>query len=339
MRARSCARLAVGGSHLRSRARLAFRVFPDCGGRPTFHRPYLDALWNVQHASAIANGRLVGSEPFYRAPLYTYFLAGLLFLTGGNLPWVHVAQIVLGSLTAVLVGTLGARLMGRWVGVLAGFLYAGTATVLLFDFELLNAVVFLPLVVTMLLVLERATREPSPRRFFMTGLALGLAAVARPDILAFFPVALVIAGGVAWRAGWRPGRLLTGGWVAVRRAGGRARPGDHAQRDRRPGLGPHLVPRRRHLLCLQQPARRRLHIGDAGADRHRQLRSRRHLHRQHRVIEPLPGAPRPRARAEAVRGLAVLDGSRLRVDRDGAADVGRSRIAQGVLPHGWVRDR
>jgi len=190
---------------------LRFAYLPTAAADPTFRRPYLDALWNVQHASAIAHGHLAGSEPFYRAPLYTYFLAGLLFLTGGNLLWVHIAQIVLGSLTAALVGTLGARLIDRWVGMLAGLLYAGTATVLLFDFEFLNAVVFLPLVVTMLLALERATREPSPRRFLETGLALGLAAIARPDILAFVPVALAIAGGAAWRAGWRPSRLLAGG--------------------------------------------------------------------------------------------------------------------------------
>lgn len=188
-----------------------FAYLPTAAADPTFHRPFLDALWNLQHAWAIAHGQLVGVEPFYRAPLYTYFLAGLLFVTGGNLLWVHIAQIVLGSLTAALVGTLGARLMGRRVGVLAGLLYAGCATVLLFDFELLNAAVFMPLVVTMLLALERASSEPSPMRFFLIGLALGLAATARTDILAFSPVAVVIAGGAAWRAGWRGVRLLAGG--------------------------------------------------------------------------------------------------------------------------------
>lgn len=190
---------------------LRFAYLPTAAADPTFARPYLDGLWNVQHASAIAHGHLVGSEPFFRAPLYTYFLAGLLFLAGGDLLWVHIAQLILGSITAVLVGTLGARLMGRWVGVLAGLLYGGAATVLLFDFELLNAAVFIPLVVTMLLALERATRAPSPRRFFVTGLALGLAAIARPDILAFSPVALAIAGAAARRSGWRRARLLAGG--------------------------------------------------------------------------------------------------------------------------------
>jgi len=188
--------------------RLAY--LPTAGADPTFLHPYLDALWNLQHASAVAGGQLAATQPFYRAPLYTYFLAGLLVLTGGSLLRVHLAQLVLGSLTAVLVGALGARLAGRRVGILAGLLYAGTATVLFFDCELLNAVVFVPLAVVTLLALESVTREPSLRRFLLMGLALGVAALARPDILAFAPVAAALAVGAARRAGWRGLRLLAG---------------------------------------------------------------------------------------------------------------------------------
>ena len=145
---------------------------------PTFYRPYLDSLWHLQSAAAIAHGHLAGTAPFYRPPLYPYFLAGLLALTAGNLLAIRIVQIVIGSATAALVALLGARLFGRSVGVAAGLLYAGVATVLLTDFELLSPVILMPLVVGALLALTRATREPSPQVLFVLGLLLGLSATA-----------------------------------------------------------------------------------------------------------------------------------------------------------------
>jgi hypothetical protein len=187
---------------------LRFAYLPTAATDPTFDHPFLDALWNVQHASAIAHGQLAAPQPFYRAPLYTYFLGGVLLVTGGTLLCAHIVQFVLGSLTALLVGMLGARLAGRQVGVLGGLLYAGTATVVFFDYEFVNAAVFVPLVVTMLLALERATRELSLPRFLLAGGVLGLAALARPDILVFTPVAVFIAAFACRRARWRPARAL-----------------------------------------------------------------------------------------------------------------------------------
>ena len=189
--------------------RLAY--FPTAAADPTFAHPFLDALWNLQHASAIAHGRIVAPEPFYRAPLYTYALAVLLVLSRGSLLLVHLGQLILGSITAVLVGMLGARLFGRGAGALAGLLYGTAATVLFFDFELLNSAVFLPLAVAALLATEHATRDPSPARFFAAGLAIGFAAIARPDILAFAPAALALAVLAARGSGWRPGRILAAG--------------------------------------------------------------------------------------------------------------------------------
>ena len=177
---------------------------------PTFYRPYLDSLWHLQSATAIAHGHLAGTAPFYRPPLYPYFLAGLLALTAGNLLAVRIVQIVIGSATTALVALLGARLFGRSVGVAAGLLYAGVATVLLTDFELLSPVILMPLVVGVLLALTRATREPSPQVLLVLGLLLGLSATARPDILPFVPVAAAFVGLAAWRDGWRGLRLATG---------------------------------------------------------------------------------------------------------------------------------
>jgi hypothetical protein len=182
---------------------------------PAFWHPYLDSLWNLQQATAIAHGHLAGSEAFYRAPAYQYLLGGLLWLTGGNLLGVRVAQIILGSLTPVLVGLLGARLFSRRVGAVAGMLCAGAATLILSDLELLNSVLFLPLLLAALLALDRMCRQPSLAVGFVAGLLFGLAAITRPEVLPLMCVGAGIAGAAARRHGWRAGRLAAASTVCA----------------------------------------------------------------------------------------------------------------------------
>lgn len=171
---------------------------------PDFATPYLDARWHVQWATAIANGHLVGHTAFFRAPLYPYVLGALFALLGPNLLLARLAQIVLGAVSASLVGVLGTRLFGRPTGILAGLLYASAAPLILFDLEMLLEVVFVPLVVVVLLACERSLRQPSRPAFLALGLALGIAAITRPNILLFVPVATAL---VAWPL-WRQRRRL-----------------------------------------------------------------------------------------------------------------------------------
>lgn len=173
-----------------------------------FFAPFLDARWHVQWAEAVSRGHLLGSEAFFRAPLYPYALGALFALVGPDLLVARVVQILLGSLAAVMVGLLGARLFGRRTGLLAGLLYASAASLVVFDLELLVEALFVPLAVLALLAFERAERAPSAVAVFGLGAALGLAAITRPNILAFVPVAAAGIGLAAWRVGQRGARLL-----------------------------------------------------------------------------------------------------------------------------------
>ncbi len=191
---------------------LAFRLayLGPAAAYESFFAPWLDARWHLQWASEIAAGKLALSEPFFRAPLYPYVLAVMLLVTGKNLVLVRVLQSLIGSCTAVLVGTLGARLFGRRVGLLAGVLYGSAASIVLFDLELLIAVILLPLTVGVLLALEWATRTVSKRAAFVAGLLLGLTAIARPNILLYVPVALLLVLLAA-----RKQRVTAGGMVSL----------------------------------------------------------------------------------------------------------------------------
>jgi hypothetical protein len=97
----------------------------------TAHGPFLEVA-NIDSGSyqkwardLVANGWRPAAH-FYQSPFYAYFLA-VLFRIFGEGPWApRLVQIVLGSLTPVLVFALGTRLFTRraaWIGAVLIALY------------------------------------------------------------------------------------------------------------------------------------------------------------------------------------------------------------------------
>ena len=97
----------------------------------TAHGPFLDAA-NIDSGAyqkwardLVAHGWLP-TEHFYQSPFYAYFLAAL-YRVFGEGPWApRLVQIVLGSLTPVLVFAIGTRLFTRraaWIGAVLIALY------------------------------------------------------------------------------------------------------------------------------------------------------------------------------------------------------------------------
>lgn len=179
---------------------------------PCFTTPLMDAAYHDQWARRIAAGDWLGHEVFFRAPLYPYFLGLLYRLLGADPLAVRVVQFVIGSLTCGLTCLLGWRLASPAVGLLAGLGAALYGPLIYFDGELLLPVLETFWGVALLLCLAWAI-EPGQRGatpagegrvwpWLLSGLALGLFALTRPNILAFAPV---LAGYLIWRLGWRPG--------------------------------------------------------------------------------------------------------------------------------------
>ncbi len=154
---------------------------------PVFEHPMLDALQHHEWAQAIAAGKGLGDAPYYRAPLYYYLLAGLYALVGPSALAGRLMGIVIGTLNCVLIGGLASSLAGRRAGVFAAFLAAMYWPFIYFDAELLTVGLEICLNTLTLLLLIRAGRQKTFGWFLLAGAALGLAAVTRPNILAFIP--------------------------------------------------------------------------------------------------------------------------------------------------------
>jgi len=169
---------------------------------PGFHFPVMDEKYHDDWAQAIAAGQQFVDGPYFRAPLYPAFVGGLYRVFGHNYYVPRIAQALIGALSCGLLFLIGKQVFSRAVGAAAGFVAATYWMLIYFDGELLipTIIVFLDLVMIWCL-LPRETRHDR-LRLGAAGIALGLSAIARPNILLFAPaVAVWIV--VMHRAAWR----------------------------------------------------------------------------------------------------------------------------------------
>jgi 4-amino-4-deoxy-L-arabinose transferase-like glycosyltransferase len=172
-----------------------------------------DAHIYDRHARAIA---ATGAYPTYREdgrqtqdvawpPGYPFFLAGVYRLTGQSLAYdrhgsgrsrwevVRIAQALLGTLAASLIGLIAAQLWGRRTGVIA----LGLATVFLplvvLDMMLMSEALLVPLVLGAVACALRArsTRRPLPW-VLATGLLTGIGTLTHENAIVLL-VPFVIA--------------------------------------------------------------------------------------------------------------------------------------------------
>ncbi len=145
-------------------------------------------------AQELAAGDWVGTEVFYQAPLYPYFL-GLVYTLFGEGPMVvRMSQAVLGALACVLLTYAGWRLFSRQAGIAAGIMLACYAPAIFFDSLVQKSVldaVFLCL--TLALVSPLMTRPLASHglgAWVGVGIAVALLVLSRENALVFVAVLL-----------------------------------------------------------------------------------------------------------------------------------------------------
>jgi tetratricopeptide (TPR) repeat protein len=153
----------------------------------------LDTRVYLARAAEIAAGDWFGAGPlFHSGFLYPYALAAV----GGSTLAITLLQALAGAACSLLLYLLGARLVSRPCGLVAGGLHA-TSGVFVFasGTVLFDPWVSLFVLVGLLCVLEASGRGQRFRWWFAAGVALSVAATAKPFILLFFPLVLL-----AWLA-------------------------------------------------------------------------------------------------------------------------------------------
>jgi Tfp pilus assembly protein PilF len=152
---------------------------------PLSRRPQLDSLEYLRWAEQIAaaDGRIWVEYPEH-APGYPLFLGALLAL-GGSLTTIRATQAVIGSVSCVITARIAGRTLSPGAFLPAGLLQATYAPLIYLDTALLAEPL---LIMFLLLAVDRVTSAATDRRsWFISGLALGVAAVIRPTALVLAP--------------------------------------------------------------------------------------------------------------------------------------------------------
>ena len=92
-----------------------------------------DARGYDEWARRLAGGDWIGTEVFYQAPLYPYYLGVLYKLLGHDLLIVRICQAAIGSASCALLALAGERFFSKRVGLIAGLALALYAPAIFFD--------------------------------------------------------------------------------------------------------------------------------------------------------------------------------------------------------------
>jgi tetratricopeptide (TPR) repeat protein len=171
-----------------------------------------DALAYHEWAQRIAAGNWVGSDVFYQAPLYPYFLAAVYSLVGDSVMGVRFIQAVIGAASCTLLAAAGIALFGRR-GVVAGVLLAVYPPAIFLD-GLLDKSTLVCFLTTALLYLLSAGQVRF--RELMAGVILGLLSLARENaLLLALPVVAWFVFGRSRRGSRDSGATSSAPWLAA----------------------------------------------------------------------------------------------------------------------------
>src|SRR5262245_50854434 len=142
-----------------------------------------------------------GPAVFYQAPLYAYVLAGIRAVVGDEFWRIALAQALLGWLNVALVLLIARRFFPPPIPTIAGLGAALYGPFLLHETLLLRDILGVTVSLLLLWGLARCD-DARPGRWFVAGLLLALAVLARELILLFVPF---IAIWILQRKGRRAG--------------------------------------------------------------------------------------------------------------------------------------
>jgi tetratricopeptide (TPR) repeat protein len=165
-------------------------------GTPFFDTLLGDANGYDQWAQRLAAGDWVGSEVFYQAPLYPYFLGGVYAIFGRDLLIVRVIQALIGSASCVLLGLAGERLFSKKVGIAAGFVLAVWAPAIFFDSLLQKSVLDMFFMCLTIWLVSRVVRSADSAAsgfspIVALGCAMALLALTRENALPLIGVVAI----------------------------------------------------------------------------------------------------------------------------------------------------
>jgi len=159
---------------------------------PVFYHPIIDALYHHEWAIDILEGPTKGTDVFYRGPFYPYMLAVLYWISDTSIAFAVFVQHLMGSLTAVLGYLLAREYFAPRVALFAGLGTALYWPLIYFEGDLLIVTTFVFLNALAFLLFAKAQKQNRLALYAAAGFVIGVSAITRPSIFAFYLVGPLI---------------------------------------------------------------------------------------------------------------------------------------------------
>lgn len=171
---------------------------------PVILYPILDAAAYAEWAGDILSGIPFTEHAYFTEPGYAFLLAFFFRLFEDGKTAIVFFQILIGSLTPVLIFFSAKRLASSVpVATVSGSLAALAAPPVFYDALLLKTGVELFLLSILTLVITITWEKRDPKQFFGIGALIGLTALVKANILLATPVLALAAAFRGRRPGWR----------------------------------------------------------------------------------------------------------------------------------------
>ncbi len=154
-----------------------------------------DARGYDEWARRLAAGDWLGSEVFYQAPLYPYFLGVIYRFVGADVLTVRVIQAIVGAGSCAALTYAGTRLFSKRVGIVAGLVLAFYPAAIFFDALVQKSVLdlfFTCVALALIGIIVGGTDRPRPV-WLALGATLGALSLTRENALLLAAVLFVWA--------------------------------------------------------------------------------------------------------------------------------------------------
>jgi len=160
---------------------------------PFFAHLVMDSEAYDRWANEIAEGNWLGSEVFFQAPLYPYFIAAVYTLIGHSPDAVYLIQIVISLLGIYALYRTGKKLGGGKVGLVAAALSAFYGVYLFYDVQLLKESLAVAFVCFLFWTLVEARESKALALWILAGVICGFLSLLRENMLLIVPFLIFLS--------------------------------------------------------------------------------------------------------------------------------------------------
>ena len=169
-------RLAIGVLFLLAVA-VRIGLLLEIRATPFFEAANIDSIAYQEWATRIAHGAWRPTGTFYQSPFYAYFLA-LVYTIAGVGQWApRIVQVLLGSVSPILVYAIGTRLFSRRIGWIAGIALALYGPIVLEEITLSKTTLLVVTALAGFALYLRAAPRGDPRGLAAAGVLFGVSVI------------------------------------------------------------------------------------------------------------------------------------------------------------------